>query len=245
MTFFTVSKKSAKGLLAGAVCLLGVSCSDQRMEPTDNLRAGMELTIKAYGEYFKSKILEISDGVLTWETTWGERMVSRHKMYKNIFYIMGKDEGRYFVNDFNHEDLEALFPLEENKEVVFSGQRYLDEEEKGSEFWAHISVVGSSTIDVKDVSYDVFIIDVSLEIMTAEGSTLHHNTLWQAKENGLNLKSKFDHEDQAYWSRVIGIEMPYEQEQNQNNLGTTLIDFAPADNGAGEKNKITRQAFAE
>lgn len=218
-----------KNIALALLSLALVSCAPEDVEtPVSKLRIGTVQTVKSYGEYFKSEIINIDDNIVVWENRWDEHFASKHKVYQNIFSVWElRGETSYFYS-FGHSELDALFPLKVGNEVMFEGMLQRGGYSAGLPFWAKIEVEKNSQIVLEGTKYDVLVINITIEYQTAEGPSRSKTTLWHAVDIGINLKTKYHFDGRSYTANVVKLRLPDGRRDDGGNVGTTLINHSPA-----------------
>ena len=205
------------------------SCAPEKTPtPASILTEGTIKTVKAYGEYFKSEIIKIENGLIVWENRWDEQIISKQKTYQNIFTVWGVEgEGSYYY-EFDHSLMDTLFPLTVGTEIVFEGLRH--SRDVSAPFWAMVSVENRETTSFQDKDYDVVVINITIEYQTDEGPKRSVRALWHAVDLGINVKTKYQFEGHKFTTSVVKLELPDNMRDERSNVGTTLIEYKPNNN---------------
>jgi hypothetical protein len=215
------------------------SCSAPVVEtPTTVLRPNIVTTVKSFGEYFHSEIVDIDGPIVVWESSWDGQVVVLEKMFQNIFPVSINEGRSSFYNEFDKSQLEPLFPLKIGNQVIFEGVQYHSKNHAGAMFWAAISVTGSDTIKIDREIYEVLVINIVTQTVVENAIQINRVTLWHASDLGINLRTKYQNKlgddiSQPVKFEVVKIEFPEGLRGQRNNVGTTRINHEtvqPEDN---------------
>lgn len=205
------------------------SCTEPELEkPTLVLQEGMVSTVKAFGEYFSSEVVEIDEQVVAWESSWEGQVVLKQKLYQNIFPIAVTSDTSTLYYRFDHKNLEPLFPLRVGASVKFNGTHYHSKNQSGVPFWAVISVKSKGIFKFEGKPYETFLIKIVTDTKIDNGKIRNLTTLWHAKDLGVNLKVKQqtlgEGVDKPTTFETVKVEFP-DQQETIRGVGTTRINF--------------------
>jgi|GEM_PF-2672028 len=218
----SVAGNLARGFCVAALMLL-VACGDAQGPAGTSLPPeGLTKMVKAFGKSYSSQVALVNDGVVHWQTKWGDQVVSERKSYLNLFDISVEEVGDKVINKFNRADLDALFPLKIGNEVTFTGVRKWLTKGFSAPFTAQIVVRDETVISVEGKEYEVFVIDTFIDVEMSGEVRRAQSTLWRAKDHAVNLMVNIEVAGQKFWSRVVALALP-EGVDAPSSVGTTLI----------------------
>lgn len=210
------------------ILILVAGCdSTEEADYTFPFEPGLEIKVKAFGQYYYSEVVKAEGGYVTWKLRWNERVVSLRKVYKGLITVYESELERSFVNEFETASIDELFPLKVGKETSFKGYRVSKEDGTEIPFWVHMVVREEDVIKVRDQEHRTFIIEITTEYEKPDEIVTVTRTLWYAPELGFSLKSDYRSQDEHFQMHVLSIIRPEEEgpegARRRRTLGTVRI----------------------
>lgn len=225
-------EKNLSKLLTRAVSILmliliGGCDPAEEADYTFPFEPGLELKVKAFGQYYYSEVVKAEGAYVTWKLRWNERVVSLRKVYKGLITVYESELERSFVNEFESAAIDKLFPLKIGKETSFKGYRISKEDGTEIPFWVHMVVQEEALVKVRDQEHRTFVIEITTEYEKLNEIVTVTRTLWYAPELGFSLKSDYRSQDEHFQMHVLSIitreEEDLEGTRRRRTLGTVRI----------------------
>ena len=201
--------------------------STEEADYTFPFEPGLEIKVKAFGQYYYSEVVKAEGGYVTWKLRWNERVVSLRKVYKGLITVYESELERSFINEFESASIDELFPLKIGKEISFKGYRVSKEDGTETPFWVHMVVQKEDVIKVRDQEYRTFVIEITTEYEKPNEIVTVTRILWYAPELGFSLKSDYRSQDEHFQMHVLSIIRPEEEgpegARRRRTLGTVRI----------------------
>lgn len=173
-----------------------------------SVAVGTIVTLKAFGNHYELEAIRAEGLTTAWQLRWEDRDISIQKDYRGIMTLGVTDLKESFSNEFDPAEVDALFPLEVGKETSFSGIKHDPALGEESPFWTHITVRKKTEIKIKNGTYPVFVLDITIDGKWSGEKKRSIRTIWYSPDLGMRLKAKFKSETEYFEVRVLSIDPP-------------------------------------
>lgn len=216
--------------LLSVLCLsfLVASCGQREsVEAAYPLKTGTIVTLKAFDRLYDSEVVRVGAGYSSWKTKWGDQEVSRHKEYRGVMVVSGREGDIEFYREFDVSAVDKLFPLKVGAETSFGGIYRNEKAGTQRPFWTHMLVRAADSVKLKSGEVPVFIIDVTSKIETGQGTERTERVMWYSPDLGISLKTEYRRGEEYFQLRVLKVKPPSgaadPMEPSRRSLGTVMI----------------------
>jgi len=191
------------------IFLIAACDSVERIPATPGALVGTRANIKMHGKDVVAEITRVADKLVSMEfRDWHGGVIREVNLYRGFFPVSGTDQGMSYESNFDHSELENLFPLKPGKSIGVSGTMYYVDGGESADFYTHIEVVGQKTVDLKDGPRRTFVIQLEWEFSWNGNTRRKTDTLYFDEERSMVLKSVVRGQDfQNYWV-VVSVDEP-------------------------------------
>ncbi|TCP33529.1 hypothetical protein EV659_107141 [Rhodothalassium salexigens DSM 2132] len=204
------------------VCIGALAACD-RTAGRYPLSAGLSATIDINGTAHEMYVSKVT-GKVAHISFYRRGTLSNHrKYYRGLFVTEAIDKSFHWINEFDSETVEALFPLRVGAETRFESRfRVVNQDIRGS-IRVAMRVEDKTSVRIAGTEYEAFVIAIRQERTLKGGRTL---TLYRqatyAPALGLSVRTVDREGESIYTTRILDLDRP-RPPGRRNTLGTMVI----------------------
>ena len=187
------------------------------------LRPGVVALLRAFDRNYEYELQKIKGGLSVWDVIWDGESVAQRSYYRGLFTMAGTSSNNQFINVLETDKIDGLFPLRVGREASFFGTRTNLGSNDEMPFWTRYRVVEETTVELLNGRYEVFVIEMIMEINTEEGVDRVVRRLWYSPVLEFTLKGEQQWNEQSMQWYVTGFTTSSKSTRHRQRVGTVLI----------------------